>query len=499
VVRASGRAVVALLVLLAGGAPAVAATERCLDAAATAPFPDQALLESWSRTMADFGPRPTASRPHRAFVGWLRRRLRKIPGVELRFDRFSIDRQLERTATLRVDVEGAPREIPTAGPVPYSRLTGRRGARGPLVYVPAEAAIPAADAAGRILVRDHRASSIPYLLVRAATLYLHDPGMTFDFDAPYERDYLGYQSVLADLRDAAAGGAAGLVIVHEFPRDQVRGQYEPYEGVVWGVPALYLGVDEGQALKDLVAGGAAPAATLVLTGRRREAPTGNLVATLPGSGPERIVIASHTDGMNAVWDNGPIAMLALARWFAALPVECRPRALEFAFATAHLHLSEHGATRYADELKRRCDSVALAVALEHLGAKEYAAVPPDGGPGRTLVSTGLPEFLGMFVTTSPALLASAIANVVEHDLRRTGVLPFIPGVVSGEGAAYQERGMPTVALIAGPWSLYNPAFGIEAVDVDLLRRQALAIRDLVLDVQELPRETIAGGTPCTPE
>ena len=38
-----------------------------------------------------------------------------------------------------------------------------------------------------------------------------------------------------------------------------------------------------------------------------------LIATLPGGSSERLVVASHTDGMNAVWDNGPISMLALAK------------------------------------------------------------------------------------------------------------------------------------------------------------------------------------------
>jgi hypothetical protein len=89
-----------------------------------------------------------------------------------------------------------------------------------------------------------------------------------------------------------------------------------------------------------------------------------------------------------------------------------------------------------------------------------------------------------------------VAAVIRHDLRRNGVLPFIPGVVSGEGGTYQAHGFPTVAVIAGPWTLYNPAFGAEGVDADSLRRQTLAIRDLVLDVQDLPRAEIATGTTC---
>ena len=66
-----------------------------------------------------------------------------------------------------------------------------------------------------------------------------------------------------------------------------------------------------------------------MQGTRRVARTLNLIATLPGGGAERVVVSSHTDGMNAVWDNGPIAMLALLQHFAALPLECRPFAVGF--------------------------------------------------------------------------------------------------------------------------------------------------------------------------
>ena len=48
---------------------------------------------------------------------------------------------------------------------------------------------------------------------------------------------------------------------------------------------------------------------------------------------ERLVVQSHTDGMNAVWDNGPTAMIAMAEHMAALPKECRPRTIEFVFTT----------------------------------------------------------------------------------------------------------------------------------------------------------------------
>jgi hypothetical protein len=53
--------------------------------------------------------------------------------------------------------------------------------------------------------------------------------------------------------------------------------------------------------------------------------------------------------------------------------------------------------------------------------------------------------------------------------------------------------LPTVALVTGPWSLYNPAFGMEAIDGELLRRQTLVFADLIHAVGTIPRELLAGA------
>ena len=108
-------------------------------------------------------------------------------------------------------------------------------------------------------------------------------------------------------------GEPTMLFVHGFPREQKKGQYAPYEGIEWPVPTLMLGIDEGETVKKLAAAGGS--ATLTLTAEVKRVKTRMLLATLPGVSDEKVVIQSHTDGMNALWDNGPIAMLALARYF----------------------------------------------------------------------------------------------------------------------------------------------------------------------------------------
>ena len=391
--------------------------------------------------------------------------------------------------------------------MPYSRPVPE-GVTAPLVLVPTGTTIAeAGDITGRIIVRPAPPGSVPFAVFAAVAYAIIDPGAQLDLLGSYERDWLGAAARIADLREAEAAGAAGLLFVQDLPRDQIEGQYAPYEGMRYDLPALYLGADEGAPIVAQLAAGAPLEATIRLDAERQAAPTRTVVATLPGQSAERIVVQSHTDGMNAVWDNGPIAMLAMAEHLAQLDPACRPRTIQFVFTTAHLHLSHSGAERYAEQLDAEFDSggIAFVVAIEHLGAREFAAVPRAEGPGRQLVPTGRPEMFASFVSESPVLALNLIDRVIQRHLPFTLVLRgadtpqvrFPPHQsFGGEGGPYRQHLIPTVAAITGPWTLFDPAFGLdELVDPELMRRQALVFGDVVLSTGWVPREVLAGLDP----
>jgi hypothetical protein len=497
---------VASFVLSLVAVPVTAAPEAgpCPTTFDDASFASLDELRAGTQVMADLGPRPTASPAHTEFVSWVEDRLEGIDGLQLSDRPVTIDRQLELEEGTTLEVQSAADVEPlleVAGAVPYSKPVA---ATGPLVSLPAGTAIADTDVQGKVVVRPAAPGLIQYAVFGAVAYYVHDPGLTFDYTANYERDWIGAAQRIIDLEQAQAGGAAGLVFVHGLPRDQVKGQYGPYPGVHWDIPAVYLGADEGAALEDAIALGDATA-TIAVAAEQARAETRTLIATLPGKSDERIVIESHTDGMNAVWDNGPIAILAMAEHLAALPIECRPRTFEFVFTTAHLYLAEAGAIAYAEELDADVDegTVALVVALEHLGAREYEAVARTDGPGRVLEETEQSEMFAIFSMESPVLVANIIDQVNKHDLRRSFVLRgadapqagFPPHrSFGGEGGPYREQIVPTIAAITGPWTLFDPEFTLEElVDVDLMRRQALAFGDVVLAVDDVPREVLAGA------
>jgi len=484
-------------------APIPARAEGCPSAADPAAFANADRMLALNKVMSDYGPRPTGSRNHERFVDWLHERMANLPGMRMETLGFEFDRWTERRSG--IELLGSGSSVRVSSAVPYAEATGAQGVIAPLAYVPPEAAISDQDVASKIVVRDFVPASVPNAAFTALQWWTYDPDTTLTqtIAGNYERDWLSGQREV-DLEAAEAAGAAGVVFVHGFPHEQVAGHYAPYPGIRWEVPAVYVGADEGAQLKEAAASGGG--ASLKLTAAEGPATTHALVATLPGASDERLVIASHTDGINAVWDNGPISMLAMAAHFASLPRECRPRTLQFVFTTAHLFQTLEGGTAraFAEQLDAEYDqgTVAAVLAVEHMGARNYVAVPREGDPGRELVPSGLNEANSFFIGESPALIESVLQAVVTDDLRETIALrgadlpgPYIPPHQSfgGEGGPYHQRLVPTIAFITGPWTLFNPAFGLEALDPELLRHQTLVFADIVHNLEVIPREALGGG------
>jgi hypothetical protein len=173
--------------------------------------------------------------------------------------------------------------------------------------------------------------------------------------------------------------------------------------------------------------------------------------------------------------------------------------------TAHLYQSDLGSERYIKELNSGYDAgtVAMVLTLEHFGAQEFLAFPRGGGkPGVELRATGKSELFVTFSSESPVTKAALISAIIGRDLRRTWALrgadapqAGIPPHRSygGEGGLYHVGLLPTIASITGPNTLFKPQFAMDdLIDFDLMRAQAMAFGDIVLALDDVPREAIAG-------
>ncbi|WP_433359192.1 hypothetical protein [Streptosporangium sp. CA-115845] len=495
-------------VSLPGAALAAQAT-TCPVRIDPASFASEARLLELAERQEDFGPRPTGSAAHDDYIDWLEDEIGAVPGVQLSSLPYEIDRWDDLATGLTVGGQ----DVAVAAPVPFSYSTGPVGVTAPLTYLPAGTAITAANAAGKIVVRDLPWSTVPNLLFYPPLLgyHMYDPGLTINLlgsdsmEAPAGAD--------ADLKAAAAAGAAGVLEVSRLPHAQIEGMYAPYEGLPYQVPGAYLGVDQGERIKQALAAGQPVEAVLTVDAAWTPKTTRTVLATLPGASEQKIVVESHTDGMSPVWDNGPLTMVEMARYLASLPVSCRPRTVQFAFVTGHLyqHLTgpgvrEGGAGQLAAMLDAEYDQgkVSSVVVLEHLGARRYDAVTRAGGlPGLELVADpSLTELLWVPVSESTPLRELVKGHIQHWDVRRTAVLKGLSaadvGTVphhcgfGGEGTPYNQHLLPTIAPIAAPKTLFSPRFGAEAIDVTAMRRASLAFTDVVLDLGTMSQADVAG-------
>src|SRR5262245_51535769 len=170
-------------VLALGVVPSVGAA-ACPETVDESAFSSAAELRELTSEMAGFGLRSTASRSHKKFIRSLQKKMRQIDGMHVRKDTFPIQaweprphadgvpgRDLTRAGGLRV-TEPNFEDVPVAGAVPYALPTSKEGSQGPLVYLPRDQAITPESAAGRVVIRDFPAGSIPYIGFQIVGIYL---------------------------------------------------------------------------------------------------------------------------------------------------------------------------------------------------------------------------------------------------------------------------------------------------------------------------------------
>lgn len=160
-------------------------------------------------------------------------------------------------------------------------------------------------------------------------------------------------------------GAAMVINVMAVPGN---GMFQP-EDALTGIPQMTVSQDEGFALRDRLGKGEKVMLTLNLDiPPLTNVQTAYTIATLPGRSDEEINLQIHTDGyFQAATDNnsGMAAALELARHYAALPLEQRPRTLTFLLFPDHHHGEIAHRMKGGFDETHDWNKVALKLTIEH--------------------------------------------------------------------------------------------------------------------------------------
>ncbi|TDZ93102.1 hypothetical protein [Mycobacteroides salmoniphilum] len=390
-------------------------------------------------------------------------------GLDVRSDALSFTRWApESDAYPTLQVAGQP--VPIASVVPYSGTTGPGGVSGQLVRL--HGPIPAwGKARGKIAVLEVNNFGFPF----AALID------TWGNDAqwPVMRNPL-IAATLAGLgltRARKAGVKAVIFLWRNISDDHAGGQYIPFTMDYQGIPAVF--VSGGAATTVLAGATRADQATLTLDYQLiPDSPTRTIWTMVEGTTTpdETVFVVTHTDGVNAVEENGHIAMVAMARAAVLDPPE---RTTIFVFTSGHMRipavtpegqatqrfLADHPELWAGGAGRRRA---VAGLAIEHLGAREFI----DNPDANELRPTGRVEPELLYATTSE-LAQLARAEWQPEDgatlrvSRPTALIHF------GEGEPLLHAGIPAISLVTAPLYLLAefPGNETELVDNAALQRQ----------------------------
>ena len=275
------------------------------------------------------------------------------------------------------------------------------------------------------------------------------------------------------------GHAAGMVVVYDLSPGAAfglaqRSVYTP-DGKA-GLGAAYvncptLTLDRVNGAKVLVDAKAGKMATLTLNARFQRDTGKAIIAYLPGRNygtplDDQVLLATHTDAMSLIEENGGLGMLGIMSYFNRIPKSARPRTLIFYFDCRHFMPGGEGSWPQFDYYAvhpERLKPIVATLGMEHMGGRQTIEVGPGGND--YVYSNELPENGGvitslMDVYNNNIWLVETIAKAATDnhwprvDVKAGNVEPGVNGGFQGSVKSPMNKGrhyrIPGIGL-AGDW------------------------------------------------
>ena len=464
--------------------------------------PDQAW--DWNMFKAAGGPTYAGSTGWKRYTDFLVSKMQELGAVdldyvEIPYDHYIVDDWPDRRthvhdsgmAVEKLVINGTPVPVVasygmTSGSTPPDGITARL-----LHYDPAKPPA-AADIAGKILVFQTPSYPNPpysnafldnYTLTdyewrspgKWAPLFVPPPtSVTSSYHCRWVWNQLNGCAAIG-----IAGRAAGMVVVYDLSPGAAfglaqRSVYTPDAKA--GLGAKYincptLALDRVNGAKVLADAKAGKTAALTLTARFQRDTGKAIIAYLPGRNygtpqDEQVLLATHTDAMSLIEENGGLGMLGIISYFNQLPRSARPRTLALYFDCRHFMPGGEGSWPQFDYYAmhpERLKPVMATLGMEHMGGRQTIETGPDGN--QYVYSGERPEDGGvitslMDVYNNNIWLVEAIARAATDnrwprvDVKAGNVAPGVNGGFQGtvkspmnKGRAY---GIPGIGL-AGDW------------------------------------------------
>ncbi len=464
--------------------------------------PDQAW--DWASFKSQGGPTYAGGTGWKRYTDFLISKMQEFGAVdldyvEIPYDRYIVEDWPDRRTHIFDSGIAVEKLVLDGIPVPVvasygmtSGFTPPEGISAPMLYY--EPAHPPANAqiAGKILVfQTAPYPDPPYTNPFLDSFTLTDyewrsPGKWAPlFTPPPASVTSSYHSrwVWAQLNRFAAigieGHAAGMVVVYDLSPGAAfglaqRSVYTP-DGKA-GLGAVYvncptLTLDRVNGAKVLVDAKAGKMATLTLSARFQRDVGKAIIAYLPGKNyatplDEQVLLATHTDAMSLIEENGGLGMLGIMSYFNHIPKSSRPRTLIFYFDCRHFMPGGEAAWPQFDYYTlhpERLKPIVATLGMEHMGGRQTVETGPGGND--YVYSSESPENGGvitslMDVYNNNIWLVETIAKAATDnhwprvDVKAGNAEPGVNGAFQGSVKSPMNKGrayrIPGIGL-AGDW------------------------------------------------
>lgn len=456
------------------------------------------MIEEWIETVSSWNARPTASGPHKMCIDWIARQFESIGITPNRdphvFNRHSVSKNDVSFSIFSDDKE---KHLALSSVYPFSGITGQSGVSGSLVYISGKKYVAAK---GKIAVVEVPNKKIPSsALFNIINEY---PNGSTVLPSIIKNPVLSSTLFGPKLDEFKKAGALGVIAVWQnMGPGLAEGQYVPFTLPYFSIPAAWASGDEGKEI--VKAAKSNLQAHFRLQGIVDTATAHTLWAVIEGEKKdETILIITHTDGTNAVEENGFIGLLDIASKLVKSGKKPQ-RTVVFVAVAGHLRLpditsknKEQATTVWLKEHPEWWDGknghrkAVAGLVVEHLGAMEWT----DAETG--FLPTGRPEIEIVYATST---VLQKITN--SQWQRRTG--PFRACIVTprsirhlGEGEPLFQARIPTVALLGIPSYLLSelrdqpPGINrqqiAEMVNSSLAQEQCLAMYNVLQELLTIP-------------
>lgn len=458
----------------------------------------------WHVFKGKCGPTYAGSAGWKRYTEFLMRKLQEFGAtdfdtVEIPYDHYIVDDWPDRRTHQHNSGIAVEKLVSNGTPVPVvasygmtSGFTPPEGVTAPMLYYDPAKPPSVEDIAGKILVF----ATAPYPKPPYSDAFLDSFTLTdYEWRSPGKWAPLftppptsvtsSYHSrwVWSQLNGFAAigirGRAAGMVVVYDLSPGAAfglaqRSVYTP-DGKA-GLGARYvncptLTLDRVNGAKVLTDAKAGKAATLTLKARFQRDTGKAFLAYLPGKDygtpvDEQVLLATHTDAMSLIEENGGLGMLGILSYFNRVPRAQRPRTLVFYFDCRHFMPGGEASWPQFDYYTihpERLKSIVATVGIEHMGGRQTIETGADGN--RYVYSEERPENGGvitslMDVHNNNLWLIEAIARAATDnhwprvDVKSRDAGPGVNGGLQGRVRSPMNKGrdygIPGLGL-AGDW------------------------------------------------